>query len=49
MSYLVGFSADIVGDTAAGRVLLGDSGEYRMIERRIADLGLFHQQVARDR
>ena len=45
MRYLVGFPAYIAGDPAGGVVSLGDGGERRMIQRRVADLGLLGEQV----
>src|SRR6202000_2738907 len=45
MGYLVGLPADVTRDAAARRVALGDGGEHGMIKRRVADLGLLHEQV----
>ena len=46
MRDLVGLPADIAGDSARGVISLGDGREHRMIERRVADLGLLGEQVA---
>src|SRR5690349_14831993 len=46
MRYLVGLPADIAGDSAGRGVSLGYSGEHRMVERRIADLGLLGEERA---
>ena len=45
MRYLVGFPANIAGDPARGVVSLGDGGQHRMVQRRVAYLGLLGQQV----
>ena len=45
MRYLVGFPADVAGDPARGVVSLGDGGQHRMVQRRVAYLGLLGQQV----
>jgi len=46
MSDLVGLPADIAGDSAGGGVPLGDGGEHRVVQRRVADLRLLGEQVA---
>jgi hypothetical protein len=45
MRYLVGFPANVAGDPAGGVVSLGDGGQHRMVQRRVAYLGLLGQQV----
>src|SRR4029077_9994506 len=45
MRYFVGFPAYIAGNPAGGVVSLGYGGEHRMIQRRVADLGLLGEQV----
>jgi hypothetical protein len=47
MGYLVGLPTDVAGDTAAGRVTLGDGGEDGVVKRRVTDLGLFDEQPSR--
>ncbi len=46
MRDLVRFPADIAGDSARGVIPLGDGREHRMVQRRVADLGLLGEQVA---